>query len=422
MLFDSELEPLTAANRYLLDKIPPAKRRTGDWENTQRSYADDLAQWWTFLCCVGLAWDEVTYRDLEEYAASLANHISAQTARQLAPSTRRRRLGTVCDFYDWAFAEGLVPEAVIKGPAPRDRLLWASQNDASQGKSRKLRLLPDEDDAGRRISPLNPSDLQKVFRALGPPAFPATEGLGPGRNRLAAEIALHSGMRVSEITAVTIYQILSLEPKIDSADPWKQLMLRITRTKSGKARNVYLPSFLVVAIIRYIGTERSAIIAAARMRGKFSAEHARLPLALFLNGTGSTNKNLAMPVKASTISRAFTKAVKGCGLIRTEVGFQIDPATGQAIIDGETGAWSHIAIEVAAHTFHDLRHTFAVNLYEAECAAGNASPWKKVQARLGHEWLTTTTEIYLAWVEDKEPAISDAFAKYLDEERHIHAS
>lgn len=55
--------------------------------------------------------------------------------------------------------------------------------------------------------------------------------------------------------------------------------------------------------------------------------------------------------------------------------------------------------QVPKHSVHDLRHTYAVLTYHAERANGNAEPWKKIQAQLGHAHLQTTVDIYLSHVE-----------------------
>ena len=47
------------------------------------------------------------------------------------------------------------------------------------------------------------------------------------------------------------------------------------------------------------------------------------------------------------------------------------------------------------HSFHDLRHTYAVITYHLEKQNGNSEPWKKIQSILGHKNLSTTMDIYL---------------------------
>ena len=61
------------------------------------------------------------------------------------------------------------------------------------------------------------------------------------------------------------------------------------------------------------------------------------------------------------------------------------------------------------HSIHDLRHTYAVLTYHAERANGNAEPWKKIQAQLGHRNLQTTIDTYLSHVEifTEQPGLLD---------------
>jgi integrase/recombinase XerC len=61
--------------------------------------------------------------------------------------------------------------------------------------------------------------------------------------------------------------------------------------------------------------------------------------------------------------------------------------------EGQLEPW--IAIE-AAHRYHDLRHTFAITRYHEERRKGNQAPWETIQRLLGHKYVTTTMETYLA--------------------------
>ena len=68
-----------------------------------------------------------------------------------------------------------------------------------------------------------------------------------------------------------------------------------------------------------------------------------------------------------------------------------------SVRDPETGA-IHQKIR-QKHSVHDLRHTAAVLIYQAEKAAGSSEPWMKVKHQLGHSHVHTTINTYLHHVE-----------------------
>jgi integrase/recombinase XerC len=81
---------------------------------------------------------------------------------------------------------------------------------------------------------------------------------------------------------------------------------------------------------------------------------------------------------------------------------KIDPDSGEAY-----------GLKLAAHSFHDLRHTFACWLYHAERKSGNSEPWKVVQARLGHKYLSTTMDTYLRVVDEYRFEVNSNVYKFL---------
>lgn len=76
------------------------------------------------------------------------------------------------------------------------------------------------------------------------------------------------------------------------------------------------------------------------------------------------------------------------------------------VINTDPESSNHYITEVAKHSFHDLRHTFAIWLYRAEANAGNAEPWKTIQIRLGHAQLETTLNTYLKTAELERASFS----------------
>ena len=415
LLFDQALHPIQPANLFLYDRCY-APNRAGKWQNTQAAYADDLAQWWTFLRVNDLRWEEITSEDIGTYASVLASAISPKTCRRLDPGTISRRVGTVEQFYRWAYANGLIQKNPAASRERKDRHVAHDRNARAhvggirvpkRSMNRTKRGDPDE-----HVNPISTGDLALILNQLGSsPYNRSDDDARPQRDRLIAETALYTGMRVEEVVGLKSHQILDLRNEVDSSDPWKPVLMKITVTKGGSPRKIVLPSFLLQALLTYIDTERASVFAAANARRVTRRQSS----GLFLNGVHSNARDIANPVTEDTVMRAFTAAVKSCGLRRTIDVYELDQATGQPLLS-EDGSLIEVLRTVNKHTFHDLRQTFAVLFYKSEIIRGNPAPIKKLQARLGHKWMSTTEKIYLAHVESDEHELTDEFARLLRSE------
>ncbi|WP_328703225.1 site-specific integrase [Agrobacterium rubi] len=243
-------------------------------------------------------------------------------------------------------------------------------------------------------------ELLKVLDKLGPSANTFCDI--PRRDRLAAEMSYATGMRLEEVCSLKVRQILDIAHHVDKHDPYKSIGLRLSMTKGLRPGEVFLPSALVQEIFNYINGERRKTIALAC---GLSPQVSRDCGSLFLNGVGANYRDIGKPLQGDTLSRRFSKAVLEAGLVMREESFKLDDA-GIPIVRSD-GSYATTVRQVNSHTFHDLRHTFAVNRYLAGIAVGEKEPWKKVQVLLRHRSLKTTTDIYLRWVETKEEIISD---------------
>jgi integrase/recombinase XerC len=67
------------------------------------------------------------------------------------------------------------------------------------------------------------------------------------------------------------------------------------------------------------------------------------------------------------------------------------------------------------HSFHDTRHSYAVNLYIAQRDAGDPKPWETVQKMLGHRDWVTTERYYLRAVGVLEPQIGVRLNRYWEQ-------
>lgn len=195
----------------------------------------------------------------------------------------------------------------------------------------------------------------------------------PRRNRLIVELSFATGMRIDEIAALTLAQFLTL--KQDPAHGTYPLLL--TKTKGLVPRNVYIPALLYDALKTYVDDERAKAVGSKKCRALF-VTHA------------DANRNAGSPLSVRSISHAFHEAVMAAGLFKT-------------IRDAD-----NVERKIARHTFHDLRHTFAVEMYSTLKSNGETDPWLKLKVLLGHEHLRTTVNTYLRSIAALDANVSDA--------------
>ena len=391
---------------YLADRF--ISRKGYSQLNTLRATVYILKDWWAFLSEFAIVWYEVSTDDLRFYRDAMLQTVSPKTHRPYDVDTVRRRLSTVLQFYDWAhqeafFSENLNAKSVRQIVRSMDRNAMAHL-DSSANLIEVSDLLPlPQGGADDAVRPLTETEYRTIAHLLGP--LPpeqdqkATDSR-PTRDRLIAEVAIHTGMRRDEISSLTVWQILDLRP--DPSRPFEVVKLRITKTKGLRPRCVFMPNWLVVALHWYIDHERKQALTAAKiywLKGKVTE-----PTVLFLNGP-EARRHAGKPLQNGTIDRYFRRATIASGL--THSVHKTHPETGAHYIEQEP-----------RHVFHDLRHTFATWIYWFEKSIGNPEPWKKIQARLGHTELSTTTGLYLRAVADFEAQVSDATMKFFEVIRH----
>jgi len=270
LLFDDGGRFLREVHLFLLDRFV---RRSGASSSvhTLSAYADDLSVWWSFLGANDGRWDEIHEATVRDFVAVLTSAVSPITGRKYAPATILRRVHTVLRFYEWAAGEGFarVHGNVIHWSPGRfinaDRLALAHVMQKAPASRSLVRLK--QVDAADRVNILATEQLRKILGQLGP-------DLGDGRrdhatsirNRLIAEWALYTGMRLNEVLGLTKAQVLSLALDCEGVHPAKLIKLRLTVTKGGRKRDVLPPAFLLRASLNYIDTERSSVLKAARQR------------------------------------------------------------------------------------------------------------------------------------------------------------
>lgn len=342
-----DVTPLTTMNEFTLARADIARRLGRSWENTQNSYADDLYQYKTFLQAIGVEEPDVTREVLVAYAACFTGGVSVRTRGKFAPSTVHRRFGTTVRYHRFRNRKGLRSSVTETELSSLGR--WERDGTRYKDPNSLYAKLPQDLAADDKIHPINDDDRRRIFDCLGPPANSEIKGASR-RDRLAAETAVLTGMRIDEICSLTTIQILNLARQVDPTRPSKLIELRLTETKGLKPGTVYLPSYLVKLLLEYIRTERqNAIDHAAAVRYPTGSSH--YCEYLFVNGLTANNRDVGNRLTTDTLSRAFSSACTAAGIV-TYVNLYVLDLEGRPLKD-ERDRNVLERVQKNAHTFHD---------------------------------------------------------------------
>ncbi|CAE6967473.1 Tyrosine recombinase XerC [Paraburkholderia nemoris] len=412
---DDSLEVHAPALDYLCYKfLDNGKYRS---LHTVDAEAYDLCKFLRFDSNTELPIWSITAEDIKDYRNVLECEISPQTSDLLSDKTVFRLVACAIHYCEWGQSVGIVDphtvldRKVIRGRcrSPEEMQLIHTLSSEQMQPNAISDLLPTvARDSGDHVRALEMRDWQLVAAELGP--LPLVSGeldplqeldCRPCRDRLASHCSLETGLRVDEVANLTKYQILDLRVPED-APGHHTIRMRITHTKGLHPRYIDMPADLVRALHIYIdGERRQCVEQGKRVRPGWKEEPT-----LFVNHVNA-GKHAGLPIKPDTLSHAFRKAVLRAGLTRTVKKLK------QLDLDRQEVFY----IQDAAHRYHDLRHTFAIWTYLTEKEAGNAEPWKIVQARLGHLSLQTTLAYYLAHVREDRRATNAAVFR---EVRRMH--
>lgn len=235
------------------------------------------------------------------------------------------------------------------------------------------------------IEVMTPSEADALMHALGPLPSIRAEGRTAehSRDRLAATIALNTGLRREEITRLPLREVQQGIRLASQRTQFQMIAIRICG-KGKKWRKVNVPAWLLSEVAIYIEGERAEAIASGK---ELHGRSYRLPSTLFVGHADSATSR-GCEISSGAIYDAFA-------------------APQQALIDMES--LSH------RFRFHDLRHTYAVWTWIARKRSGDVQPSKYVQAQLGHAYRETTERIYLATVSQLESQLFDGYVNFLQE-------
>ena len=319
---------------------------------TWRSYAEALYDWFQTCSVNGWQWDRVTDSQLSAYR----NHMlvpSSYTGRPYAIRTINGRLRRISMFYRWCLRKKLISQLPFDfedvRTSRRASRSTLSHLDTQHGATAaNVLTLPEYEHLPRA---LQPDELREIYRHLGV------------RDKLIVHWSVTTGTRQKEVLGLTNHQVPASKRLSNGA----LMVINITVTKGNKPRNIYPSLRLLDRTNDYISEERAAIIKRQHKTAGYVA-----PAALWLSREGR-------PLSKSAINKSFRAACAKAG------------------IDA---------------SFHDLRHTYAINTLAAlQVQVRNnpeidLNPLKALQILLGHANLSTT-QIYLQALKLNMESIED---------------
>lgn len=348
--------------------------------HTWAKAAYGLKSWFQFLQAIDRDWANASEQDRVDFRDVYLGSISSKTGRAYGAAGVHDAMVVVRSFYDHCTERGTYRgdigassvAAQYKPSIGRDALAHIRTAGGTKSRDRALpKLRP-----GVKIHPLTPRDLKNLLCHIGPQADARDGDQRVARDRLICDLGWAVGLRVNEINDLTTLQFMSLVP--DLGAPFVGMALTILNGKGNKTRQVMIPAWLVMNVQAYMDDERAASLRARKTKTRHP------PTRLLLGHEHSSRAG--KPVTNAALQKMFREACLTLGLV--EMVEKTDPETG-----------TKFTYKTPRHSMHDLRHSYAVLTYHAERANGNAEPWKKIQAQLGHSNLQTTIDTYLSHVE-----------------------
>lgn len=385
------IEPVLS---FLVQKCAqPTAFQKGRWakQATADNYAADMKDWWAKVAATGSPWHHADDELVDDYLLDMKLTLSAHTHDFLSDATIARRRSTLNEFHRFARRRYGFRHLPIASTASLRNVQRDGDGEETFDSFTLARY-----DANPR--PFDPDELRLIFEKLGPlpqdVASWKSEGPKPdgrkrrpsSRTRLALLLSVTVGLRIDEIVRLRA-DVFNVD--VSSRDDVDQVEVELTVTKGLVRRTVYFPIWIVRYLQDYIAGERQDAIAVAR-RG-------------WLGPKGKPHPNLFLntPSSGSNAGKRTTSKTLEADLHRVLINLKITIPRTKA-----EGHESEHDVQVAKHSFHDGRHTFAYWLYLEDMNDDDGSDTpvlqrrfedvvQKIRLRLGHQHVETTINIYL---------------------------
>ena len=320
------MRPFTEGCHYLHEHYALSRVRRS--LATRRNAAYALVAWLDFLSARRMDWRDAP----------------APTSGPTATATRRRSRPTPA-----------VPTRPVRLPSACSRsprfTLTPRSRDGMMATSRSAmacRTPATRTSEPRCRRPFLVAEWRAFVAALGPLPSQREQGdFRPSRDRLVAEVGRTVGLRVEEVVRLTRRHFEAIVP--DPRAPFLHYPI-VVAGKDGTLLPVAVPAWLVGEIHAYIKGERRRAITRLP-RGNADPE------ALFVQGEGS--RTPGRPLSVRRLQQVVEESCLVAGLREVSLRRSHDGKGTREVVR-------------ARHSFHDLRHTYAVWTYWAERQAGNS--------------------------------------------------
>lgn len=382
--------------------------------NTQDGYARDLRAFLNFL------WrnrNRTSWRD-----ATAADHVAYLVWRRTDPdgpriddSTWDREVTAVNQFYAWQVRAQHLPANPIPQRARRP-----GSHVAGRGTASATTAATYSHGAGREKIEWVPPTSYRRWRDVGirgytPDGLPDVgfRGRWAARNALFSDVMVRTGLRLSEQTALTVFEM----PLDRGLGGYQRFWLPASIAKGRSARWIYVPESLVSEAITYSLIDRPDVIKSAQAAGRyrrwpraFIVEDPERPVARSPDGSRIKVAHLDRDERRRLLIDG-PGGLEPAGFWLTETGDPMSRSGWKEIFRAANLRCRGAGVDLWVHP-HSLRHSFAVITLEqlqrghianlAELNPGQRSsysmifgdPLDWVRRRLGHRSVVTT-QIYL---------------------------
>jgi site-specific recombinase XerD len=374
---------------------------------TQAAAAYDLKRFLAFLWDnrAGTTWREATP---EDRAAFRHWRLMDPRGPRVELVTWDREVATVNKFYRWAVRQEYVAANPILQRESRSREPGRGSSGETPAES--------SHQGPRHDVKWMPAATYRQWRDVGVRGFTVAgladrsfRGRYASRNGTYADFMIRTGLRLSEQTSLTLYEIPETVPGVLNARTWLPRAI----AKGASERAIYVPASVLKDVWDYVELERADAVEQARKRGVY--EQIRDPLLIedrsrpfvLIDGKRHEIGKLKPAERRRLLMHTDDRGLEPAALWLNEDGMPSSPSGWQDVFKAANRRCARLGLRLRCHP-HMLRHSFAVITLEQlwrghiqelsamtpvqrqtyQMVFGDPLNW--VRMRLGHSSIQTT--------------------------------